>query len=186
MAKRRSGLSSLMLLAVLFAGVWLYFTPYLAMNKLQKAAKAGDAQAMNELVDFPSLRESVKQNVRTAVSNEVGGRSRGALGALGGLLAGALAGPVVDAFVTPDGIAALTEGSRPGSRRGDAIDSLAHERSKDVKVKRGYESVDLFVIHFVNRSDDREKMALVMHRDGLTHWRLTGIRLPAASKTTAD
>lgn len=182
MAKRRSGLSSLMLLAVLFAGVWLYFTPYLAMNKLQKAAKAGDAQAMSELVDFPSLRESVKQNVRTAVSNEVGGRSRGGLGALGGLLAGVLAGPVVDAFVTPDGIAALTEGSRPGSRHGDAIDSVAHERSKDVKVKRGYESVDLFVIHFIGKSDGKERMALVMHRDGLTHWRLTGVRLPAATR----
>jgi len=182
MAKRRSGLSSLMLLAVLFAGVWLYFTPYLAMNKLQKAARAGDTQAMNELVDFPSLRESVKQNVRTAVANEVGGRRAGPFGALGGLLAGALAGPVVDAFVTPDGIAALTEGSRPGGRHGNAIDSVAHERGKDVKVKRGYESVDLFVIHFIGKSDGKEKMALVMHRDGLTHWRLTGVRLPAATR----
>ena len=183
MAKRRSGFSSLMLLAVLFAGVWLYFTPYLAMNQLQKAAKAGDAQAMNELVDFPSLRESVKQNVRSAVSNQVGHRA-GPLGVLGGLLAGAVAAPVVDAVVTPDGIAALTEGRSPGRGHRGGIDSVAHERSRDVKVKRGYESVDLFVIHFVGKSDGKEKMALVMHRDGLAHWRLTGVRLPAAA--TAD
>ncbi|HET7232581.1 MAG TPA: DUF2939 domain-containing protein [Longimicrobium sp.] len=181
MAKRRSGLGSLLLLAVLFAGVWLYYTPYLAMNKLQKAAKAGDTQALNELVDFPALRESVKQNVRSAVNNEVG-RHAGPLGQLGGLLAGALASPLVDTFVTPEGIAALTEGQRPGRGHRGGIDSVAHERSKDVKVKRGYESMDLFVIHFVDKNDGKEKMALVMHRDGFTNWRLTGVRLPSATR----
>ena len=182
MAKRRSGFSSLLLLAALFAGVWLYYTPYLAMNKLQKAAKAGDTQALNEMVDFPALRESVKQNVRSAVSNEVGRRG-GPLGTLGGLLAGAIASPLVDTFVTPEGIAALTEGQRPGSRRDAAIDSIAREQGKDVKVKRGYESVDLFVVRFVGREDGKEKMALVLHRDGFTNWRLTGIRLPSATRT---
>jgi Protein of unknown function (DUF2939) len=179
MAKRKSGLGSLLLLAVLFAGVWLYYTPYAAMNKLQKAARAGDSQALDEVVDFPSLRESVKQNVRSAVSNEVGRRA-GPLGMLGGLLAGAVTGPVVDAVVTPQGIAALTEGHSPGSHR-DAVDSIAHERSKDVKIERGYESMDRFVVHFVGRNDGREKMALVLRRDGFTNWRLTSIRLPAAS-----
>ncbi|HEU4562838.1 MAG TPA: DUF2939 domain-containing protein [Longimicrobium sp.] len=182
MAKRRSGLSSLLLLAVLFAGVWLYYTPYLAMNKLQKAAKAGDTQTLNEMVDFPALRESVKHNVRSAVSNEVGRRA-GGLGALGGLLAGALATPLVDAFVTPEGIAALTEGQRPGSRHGSEVDSIAREQARDVEVKRGYESLDLFVVRFVGKEDGEEKMALVLHRDGFTSWRLTGVRLPAATRT---
>lgn len=181
MAKRKSGLGSLLLLAVLFAGVWLYYTPYAAMNKLQKAAKAGDAQALNELVDFPALRESVKQNVRSAVSNEVGRRA-GPLGMLGGMLAGAVTGPVVDAVVTPQGIAALTEGRSPGARHRDAVDSIAHEQTKDVKIKRGYESMDRFVVRFVGREDGREKMALVLHRDGFTNWRLTSVRLPAATR----
>lgn len=182
MAKRRSGFGPLLLLAVLFAGVWLYYTPYAAMNKLQKAARAGDTQALNELVDFPSLRESVKQNVRSAVSNEVGHRA-GPLGALGGMLAGALTGPVVDAVVTPEGIAALTEGRNPGRRHADAVDSIARERSREVKIKRGYEGMDLFVVHFVGRSDGKEKMALVLHRDGFTNWRLTGVRVPGATPT---
>ena len=181
MAKKRSGLGSLMILAALFAAVWVYYTPYLALNHLQKAAKAGDTAALNELVDFPSLRESVKQNVRSAVNNEVG-RHAGPLGQLGGLLAGVIAGPVVDAFVTPEGIAALTTGERPGRRHDSAVDSVARERTKDVKIKRGYEGMDVFVVHFVDRNDGKEKMALVMHRDGLTNWRLTGLRLPAATR----
>ncbi|SOD03434.1 Protein of unknown function [bacterium JGI 053] len=178
MAQKRSSFSTLLVLAVLFAGVWLYFTPYLAMNKLQKAARQGDEQAIAELVDFPALRESVKDNVRSAVSHSVGG-SRNPLGALGGILAGAIAGPVVDAVVTPQGIAALTEGERPGQRRESDGDSRL--RVKNVKVKRGYESFDLFVVHFVGKDDGHERMALLMRREGITHWRLSGVRVPGAA-----
>src|SRR5262245_23683224 len=99
MARKRSAFSALMVLAVLFAGVWLYFTPYLAMNRLQKAAQHGDQEAMAELVDFPSLRESVKTGVRSSVEHAAGRRA-GPLGVIGGLLAGAVAAPLVDAFVT--------------------------------------------------------------------------------------
>ena len=179
MAQKRSSFSTLLVLAVLFAGVWLYFTPYLALNKLQKAAKQGDEQAMAELVDFPALRESVKGNVRGAVAHSVGGRNP--IGVLGGILAGAVAGPVVDAVVTPQGIAALTEGERPGQRRGVDAGPDSRVRVKNVKVKRGYESFDLFVVHFVDKGNGREKMALLLRREGIAHWRLSGIRLPGAA-----
>ena len=180
MAQKRSSFSTLLVLGVLFAGVWLYFTPYLALNKLQKAARQGDEQAMAELVDFPALRESVKGNVRSAVEHSVG-RDRNPIGVLGGILAGAVAGPVVDAVVTPQGIAALTEGERPGSRHEGDRDGASGVRVKDVKVKRGYEGFDLFVVHFVGKDDGHERMALLMRREGIARWRLSGIRIPGAA-----
>lgn len=179
MAQKRSPLSTLLVLAVLFAGVWVYFTPYLALNKLQKAARQGDQQAMAELVDFPSLRESVKGNVASAVEHSVG-RGRNPLGVLGGILAGAVASPVVDAVVTPQGIAALTEGVRPGARRNGDADGSSGVRVKDVKVRRGYEDFDHFAVHFVDKNNGHERMALVLRREGLVHWRLSGVRLPGA------
>jgi DUF2939 family protein len=184
MARKRSAFSTLLVLGVVFAAVWMYFTPYLAMNRLQKAARAGDTEALNELVDFPALRESVKTNVRSAVENSVS-RSHNPLAVLGGLLAGAVASPLVDAFVTPSGIAALTEGERPGEGHRDAADSVARVRVKNVKVKRGYENLDLFVVHFVDRNDGHEKLALLLRRDGIYHWKLSGVRLPAAA-TSGD
>jgi hypothetical protein len=183
MAQKRSSFSTLLVLAVLFAGVWLYFTPYLAMNKLQKAARQGDEQAMAELVDFPALRESVKGNVRSAVANTVG--ERNPIGVLGGILAGAVAGPVVDAVVTPQGIAALTEGERPGQRHRDDGDRDSRLRVKDVKVKRGYEGFDLFVVHFVSKDDGHERMALLLRRQGIARWRLSGVRIPGAAADRA-
>ncbi|MFL5384797.1 MAG: DUF2939 domain-containing protein [Longimicrobiaceae bacterium] len=183
MAQKRSSFSTLIVLAVIFAGVWLYFTPYLALNQLQKAAQRGDEQAMAELVDFPALRESVKGNVRGAVAHSVGGRNP--IGVLGGILAGAVAGPVVDAVVTPQGIAALTQGERPGSHRGEGGGD-SRLRVKDVKVKRGYEGFDLFVVHFVSKDNGRERMALLLRREGIAHWRLSGIRIPGAAERAED
>lgn len=176
MAKKRSAFSTLLILGVLFAGVWMYFTPYMALNKLQKAAKDGDTAALNELVDFPALRGSVKDNVRGAVERSVS-HSHNPFAVLGGMLAGAVAGPVVDAVVTPQGIAALTSGERPGHHEAQA-DSGSAVRVKGVKVKRGYEGLDLFVVHFVDRDNGHDRMALLMRRDGIAHWRLSGIRLP--------
>jgi hypothetical protein len=177
MASKRSPISTLVVLAVLFAGIWLYFTPYLALNRLQKAADRGDQQAMQELVDFPSLRESVKTGVRSSVENAVGRRA-GPVGMLGGLLAGAVTSPLVDAFVTPQGIAALTQGQRPGEGDGGAEPGRSNLRVKGIKTKRRYESFDRFVVRFVDKESGEERMSLVMHRDGITNWRLSGVRFP--------
>jgi len=106
------------------------------------------------------------------------GRRSNPIGVLGGLLAGAVTSPLVDAFVTPQGIAALTHGERPGDR--DHARGGSSVRVKNVKVKRGYEGMDLFVVHFVDKQSGDERMALLMRRDGIVHWRLSGIRLPSA------
>ncbi len=181
--RKRSSLAPFLFLAVLFAGVWLYFTPYLALRKIQAAAERGDAETLNEMVDFPAFRESVKQGVRTAVSREISPneRSSNPFAAIGGMIAGALVGPMVDAFVTPEGIAALTNGIRPdsdGGRDGNS-DGGGRTIDADVKITREYEGVDRFVVHFVDEKSGKERVALVMHRDGLADWKLSGVRLPA-------
>lgn len=175
--KKRSSLAPFLLLAVLFAGVWMYFTPWLALRKIQAAAERGDAEALNEMVDFPAFRESVKQNVRTAVSRGIGDDSGNPLAALGGMLAGALAAPVVDAFVTPEAIAALTHGQRPDR---DGKDGGGDRIDVDLEVRREYESLDRFVVHFHDEKSGEERVALVMRREGLAGWKLVGVRLPDA------
>ncbi|HEX2203332.1 MAG TPA: DUF2939 domain-containing protein [Longimicrobium sp.] len=176
MAKKRS-LAPFALLVVLLAAAWMYATPYLAMRKLQAAAEAGDTRALNELVDFPALRESVKQELRSTVSRRIAADEGNPLAALGGLIAGKLASPFVDAAVTPQGIAALTEGRRPGEE-GEKEGGERGVRAPDVKVKRGYEGVDKFVVHFHEKESGDERIALVLERDGLAGWKLTGVRLP--------
>ena len=178
MARRKSSLAPFAVLVALFAAVWLYFTPHLAMRRLQTAAEAGDTQALNELVDFPAFRESVKQEVRTAVAREISDRDD-PLARLGGMIAGAFASPLVDAFVTPEGIAALAEGRRPSEDEDDGRDGDGGVRVPDMEADRGYEGLDRFVIHFREKESGKERVALVMRRDGIASWKLAGVRLPA-------
>ena len=183
MAKRRP-LAPLFVIALCAAAVWLYFTPYLAMNRLQKAAEQGDTEALNELVDFPAFRESVKQGVSTAVARQIDDESN-PLARLGGWIAGRLSSPLVDTFVSPEGIAALSRGERPGD---DSADRAGDDgvRAPDVKIRRGYDGFDRFVVHFHDREDGQEKVALVWKREGIAGWRLTGIRLPPDAEDAAE
>ena len=47
MAQKRSSFSTLVVLAAILAGVWLYFTPYLALNQLPMPSRAGLAGVFN-------------------------------------------------------------------------------------------------------------------------------------------
>jgi hypothetical protein len=167
-------ITTLTLLGVVAAAGWFYLTPHFALMRLRAAAEAGDSQALREMVDFPAVRQSLKDEARDAVSDEIGGRTVGALGTLGGVLAGAVVDRVVDVAVQPQGIAALTRGVRPGARtRAEGAD----RPERDVKVKRGYESVDRFVVSFRDRESGAQHVALVMRRDGLLDWKLSAVRI---------
>lgn len=170
--RRRSPLVPLLSLALCAFVAWLYVSPYVAYRQLTRAADRGDVQALNEVVDFPALRASFKENVKTAVAREISPDEGNAFAAVGGVLAGALVGRVVDAAVTPAGIAALTRGNDPtdGEGRG-ARDGENPGLERD----RRYEGVNRFAVRHLDRETGEERFALLLHRDGLG-WKLSGIR----------
>jgi hypothetical protein len=161
-------------MAACAAAIWLYFTPHLAVKRMQDAARAGDHQALAQLVDFPAVRASVKEEVREAVSGELGA-DRSPLASFGAALAGMVVEPLVDSFVTPEGIASAVRGERPSLGSGE---KRVKKEARDLEVARGYEGSDTFVLHFRDRDDGTERMALVMRRHGIADWKLAAIRLP--------
>jgi len=169
---------SLFSLALCVAAAWLYFTPYLAVNRLQAAAERGDAQALNEMVDFPALRASIRTEVQSATARGIQ-KDGGVFAAIGAAAAGFVVGPVVDAAVTPQGIGLLMKGQSPGDDVKDSDDG--EDWRDDVKISRRWEASDRFVVQYSDRKSGDERMSLVMRRDGL-EWRLSGIRFPAGKE----
>lgn len=167
------------LLALLLcaAAAWLYFTPYMAVNRLQAAAERGDRQALDEMVDFPALRNSVKSEIQGSVARGIQ-KGGGPFAALGSAMTGMIVSPVVDAAVTPEGIGLLMKGQRPtdDDRRED--DENWRERTK---ISRRWEAADRFVIQYSDRQSGHEQIALIMRRDGL-RWRLSGVRFPTEAE----
>jgi Protein of unknown function (DUF2939) len=152
------------------AAAWLFFAPNLAYRKLQRAAERGDVAALNEVVDFPALRTSFKENIRTAAAREISADAGNPFAALGGAVAGALLGRIVDMAVTPSGIAAMTEGQDP--RDGDEKEGEKAERRD---VKRGYEGPNRWVVSYRDPQNGGEQYALIMRREGLG-WKLAEVR----------
>ncbi|MFP3501876.1 DUF2939 domain-containing protein [Burkholderia sp. SIMBA_062] len=106
--------------AVLVAVGYAYASPYVALGRLKSAIDARDAQAVSEYVDFPSLRISLKQQVTEELMRRIDAvKKDNPFAVIGALIGSALIGPLVDAYATPEGVAALMSGIPPRGNPGE-------------------------------------------------------------------
>ncbi|EDT40629.1 hypothetical protein BamMEX5DRAFT_3589 [Burkholderia ambifaria MEX-5] len=106
--------------AVLVAVGYAYASPYVTLGRLKSAIDARDAQAVSEYVDFPSLRISLKQQVTEELMRRIDAvKKDNPFAVIGALIGSALIGPLVDAYATPEGVAALMSGIPPRGNPGE-------------------------------------------------------------------
>ena len=86
--------------AIAVGGYW-YFSPYLALKSMRDAAAAKDADAFNDKVDYPKLRESLKGQMSAAMTKEMDKAKGNGFAALGTMLGAAMVNQMVEAFVRP-------------------------------------------------------------------------------------
>ncbi|MCA8067021.1 DUF2939 domain-containing protein [Burkholderia sp. AU31624] len=109
-----------MAVAIVAAIGYAYASPYVALGRLKSAIDARDAQAISEYVDFPSLRISLKQQVTEELMRRIDAvKKNNPFAVLGALIGSALIGPLVDAYATPEGVAALMSGLPPRGNPGE-------------------------------------------------------------------
>lgn len=95
----------------------VYASPYIALDRVKRAADARDAETVNRYVDFPALRESLKEQVGELLTRRIEVQKSGnPLAVIGAMIGAALVGPLVDSYATPEGVAAILNGIPP---RGD-------------------------------------------------------------------
>ncbi|WP_396330433.1 DUF2939 domain-containing protein [Burkholderia anthina] len=121
---RTSRLKPLLIVAlavVVIAAIgYAYASPYVALGRLKSAIDARDAQAVSEYVDFPSLRISLKQQVTEELMRRIDSvKKNNPFAVIGALIGSALIGPLVDAYATPKGVAALMSGIPPRGNPGE-------------------------------------------------------------------
>ena len=159
--------------------VWVA-SPVLAGQALIRAAKAGDEQALDRLVDFPSLRTSLKSELNDEVAARIGHDprvERSGLGGLGMILAPMLLGGAVDAVVTPQGVAAMVRTGEAPDPTVPASARPARDGGSDVHQSWGYRGLNTFAITLTQRKDPDRRLALLLDRRGLFGWKLAGVDL---------
>ncbi|MPV55811.1 hypothetical protein CFB46_12420 [Burkholderia sp. HI2761] len=134
-SSRRARRLKPLLIAVLIVAViatlgYAYASPYVALGRLKSAIDARDAQAISEYVDFPSLRVSLKQQVTEELMRRIDAvKKNNPFAVIGALIGSALIGPLVDAYATPEGVAALMSGLPPRGNPGERPPELSNQPS---------------------------------------------------------
>jgi hypothetical protein len=181
-------------LLVAVGGYW-YVSPLWALRQMQTNARSGDATAFNAFVDYPRVRDSLKQQLSAKLGRSIGASGRAqdgvanAAAALGAAIGTAIAGPMVDAAVQPSVVMRAIQqgqllprptlgGASASDPPGPAVGSDAGPRSLIWSAQR--EDADHYVA-YVRRPDEPEsqRLGFVLERHGFAGWRLTDVRLPA-------
>src|SRR5689334_15484048 len=164
---------TVLVLSILVAGLaaWFYLSPRLAARHLQDAARAGDVEALSELVDFPLVREQLKADLKASLLESTSKRdSANPFGtALAAGLGGLLVDGLVNQFVSPSGIAALV---RYGS-----TDSTHRQREPQLSTHMRYRDASTFAVTV--RDAERplsDTVTLVFRRSGIS-WRLARLEM---------
>ena len=172
-------LATVFALLVAAAGAYDYFSPHIALGGVKTAIQEGDAAALEERVDFPHLRENLKSQFNAVMLKETSSKLEdNPFGALALGLVSKLVDGMVDAFVTPEGLARLSRGDRPqpGSSRPDRAShtsSSSEELFAEARLTR--DSLNRFSVWVPN--EEVTETQFVFRRYGL-RWKLTGIFLP--------
>lgn len=168
--KKLVGLVAVVLVA---AGGAYFGSPYLAARNLKAAAISGDADRLEAEVDFPAVRSGLKGQMAAAMTRKMAGDPALAdnpFARLGMLMIPAIIDKAVDAYVTPDGVAALVRGAKPGEARpGDAADKA------DLQYSYEWLTMDRFRVNLANGRTHERGPSLVFARRGVVTWRLVKI-----------
>jgi hypothetical protein len=159
--------------ALLVVAATSFASPWWTLRNLQTAVAHRDADAVSAQVDFPALRESVKNQILASMKGD-SAQNDGAnpVAALGTSFAMAVANPLVDLIASPRGVAIMLEHGRIAlaKRAPQASDAnVAPERPRYAVNYRGWD-------RFAVKTQDG---SFIFRRAGLWSWKLAGIEAAA-------
>lgn len=178
------------LAAVVILGSY-FGSPLLAAQTLRTAAREGDADKLQQLVDFPAVREGLKGQLNAMVVNAMQSSPDLANNPFAGLavmMAPAIVNQAVDGYVTPDGISTMLGGQQPtvGAQGGVVSMPKGSASKPSVPFTHGYKDLDTYVIEAKSDDDPATEFKFFLHRRGIFGWKLTRIELPKALLTRAN
>ena len=157
--------------ATLAVVTWLFVAPIFTAQELQRALRDNDAAAIQNVVNFPALRQNLRGTLGANLAGQGGAAKLEPGSVFGAALAGLMMGPIVDALVTPAGLSALFKGGA-GAFTGQA--------AGNIRVASGLQSLNKYAITLTDLDNPASVVTLVLMPNGL-QWQLTAIEFPAGA-----
>lgn len=170
--KRSNRYAAAALLTLVALGVgWYFGSPYWTLRQMRAAAENRDAKELSSYIDYPSLRASLKEQMKARIGTEMGKRAEGdPFGAIGTVFAANMVDALVDGLVTPTAMREVFTNDPPAH-----AESGIEVRAQDLEMER----VGFSEFHLINR-DDHNGSSLVFKRDGMG-WKMTEIWFSAGT-----
>jgi hypothetical protein len=166
--KKRYVVSVFGILALCAMIGWFYYQPYRILGLVRQAAARGDPEALRDYIDFDSLRESFKENVIIAAMEALPKREHGDPFAGVGMALGAkLFDPIINSYISPQGIMALLT-------RGTLAESRGGEKNEP---EMGYDSFTMFSVRYGITSNHKDDLVFYMRPRGIS-WKIVAVKLP--------
>ncbi|PVM90305.1 DUF2939 domain-containing protein [Caulobacter endophyticus] len=164
----------------LFAAAY-FGSPFVALMSLKTAAKTGDRDRLEQVVDFPQVREGMKSQLTAMLTKRMAedpAMKDNPFAALGLLMAPAIIDRAIETYVTPDSISTMiTTARKPSQTLAQDPGAASTSSTGKVRTRYDYVGLDRFRATLTNPDSD-DKLSLVLDRKGLFGWRLVRVDLP--------
>lgn len=157
---------------------YLYATPYIALNSIKKAAQAGDSDTVSKYIDYPSVRQSFKDQMNAMMMKEMVNQEDGGFAALSTMLASTMVDKMIDGFVTPEGMTMMMKGKdlKDAAQSSEANSTSETKEENQAEYKTRYTSFSDFEV-VIQDPNDSKAVTVKMVRDGLS-WKIHKIAVP--------
>jgi len=156
--------------ALSFVGAYAA-SPYTAASGFTGALEEYDAQAASEYIDYPSVRQGVKDDMNAEIAQMTLDSDGDPFAVAGAAFAGSLVSGMIDGFISPSGLEKILE--RAESKKSENFMKVGYETQ--------YDGIDRFLVRIVRNVEGREianPLVLTFERRGLFSWKLVKIDLP--------
>jgi hypothetical protein len=155
--------------------------PYVALYRLGNAVRGGDPDAVEGKVDWPKLRQGLKNDLNAQVASKAGADSDNGFAGLGAMFAGKMIGAVIDSTVTPAGLAAMMQTGKAGPAIVHTMEPAVPEIRKDRPLPKlassGFQGLGTFEAEIAPREGAGKPLKLRLDLEG-GYWMLTRVYLP--------
>ena len=175
--------------AVVALGAYWYWSPFVAIHSMRSAAEKKDADAFNEYVEYPRVRESLKGQFSAMMAEQMA--SKGTPGsdmeragaAIGSAFAMALADKFIDGMARPESVMRVMNDAKLAAKPAGQAPDKAEDGPPPQRVQWSYDrkSIDKLIAHPEAEPEDK-RVSVVFERFGIFHWKLTEFRLPIGAK----
>jgi len=200
--RERTIFAIILVVGIIILGLFVNFSPHIAMWRLSSAIEARDTQTVMGYVDLPRFRESLRSEMKRVMREELERNldTSNPFAMLGAKIVEGAADYLVESILTEESIVKILEGRKPGGlgkdRADGPIESIFGKSTPDESASSG--SGDGSTADETNRSteiirDSFGTFRLVLNEDssplfellwegnGFTDWKLVGIRLSGES-----